>query len=89
VRDFSFFFFLNMFRFSVGWHRRTLIVNDLEPHISNTAFVAPSATLCGRVEVWDFASVWSDAVIRGDVRLVRIGAYTNIQVSFWQTQACF
>ncbi len=50
------------------------------PHISNYAFVAPSATLSGLVEVWDYASVWGDVVVRGDVRLVRIGAYSNIQV---------
>ncbi len=58
-----------------------MVLDHLKPHIPNTAFVAPSATLCGRVEVWDFASVWSDAVVRGDVRLVRIGAYANVQVS--------
>ena len=57
------------------------------PHISNFAFVAPSATLCGSVEVWDYASVWSDVVVRGDVRLVRIGAYSNIQVGSCACQA--
>jgi carbonic anhydrase/acetyltransferase-like protein (isoleucine patch superfamily) len=48
-------------------------------HLSNTSFVAPCATLVGNVEVWDHASVWYGCVIKGDVRLVRIGAYTNIQ----------
>jgi carbonic anhydrase/acetyltransferase-like protein (isoleucine patch superfamily) len=66
--------------FSDGWHRRDVEIDYRGPHISNYAFVAPSAALSGLVEVWDYASVWSDAVVRGDVRLVRIGAYANIQV---------
>ena len=37
-----------------------------------------TATLAGKVEIWDYTSVMNEAVIRGDVRLVRIGAYTTI-----------
>ena len=30
------------------------------------------------MEVWDYSSVLNEAVVRGDVRLVRIGAYTTV-----------
>jgi hypothetical protein len=73
-------FFPHVACFSDGWHRRDVEIDYKGPHVSNYAFVAPSASLSGLVEVWDYASVWSDAVVRGDVRLVRIGAYSNIQV---------
>jgi carbonic anhydrase/acetyltransferase-like protein (isoleucine patch superfamily) len=31
-------------------------------------------------QVWDKASIWYNVTIRGDVKLVRIGAWTNVQV---------
>lgn len=49
------------------------------PEIADDAFIAPSATLTGAVEVWDKSSVWYDCVIRGDSNLVRIGSCTSIQ----------
>ena len=33
----------------------------------------------GNVEVWEHASVWYGCTIKGDVKLVRIGAYSNVQ----------
>jgi carbonic anhydrase/acetyltransferase-like protein (isoleucine patch superfamily) len=41
--------------------------------------VAPSADVIGDVEIGDESSVWFQAVIRGDVHSIRIGARTNIQ----------
>ncbi len=49
------------------------------PDVSQAAFVAPNATIIGRVELGVGASVWYGAVIRGDVEVVRIGAYSNVQ----------
>ena len=49
------------------------------PDISQAAFVAPNATVIGRVEVGLGASVWYGAVIRGDVDVVKIGAHSNVQ----------
>ena len=51
----------------------------MAPKVAESAFVAPSATLVGDVEVWFYSSIWYNCVIRGDSRLVRIGAYSNIQ----------
>jgi len=38
---------------------------DQRPKVSPSAFVAPSATVVGEVELWDKASIWYGAVIRG------------------------
>merc|ERR1711991_53213 len=62
----------------ISWHHREVVIDGKAPHIPNSAYVAPSATLAGRVEVWDYATVAANAVVRGDVRLVRIGAYSNV-----------
>jgi carbonic anhydrase/acetyltransferase-like protein (isoleucine patch superfamily) len=42
-------------------------------------WVAPSATVIGRVEIGEDASVWFNAVVRGDNDPIRIGARANIQ----------
>eukprot|EP01108_Squamamoeba_japonica_P006956 TRINITY_DN575_c0_g1_i1.p2 TRINITY_DN575_c0_g1~~TRINITY_DN575_c0_g1_i1.p2 ORF type:complete len:283 (-),score=125.92 TRINITY_DN575_c0_g1_i1:38-886(-) len=56
--------------------------------VAASAFVAPCATLVGRVEVWDNASVWYGATVKGDAQLVRIGAYTNVQDKTVIGEAC-
>jgi carbonic anhydrase/acetyltransferase-like protein (isoleucine patch superfamily) len=52
---------------------------DREPKVDPTAFVAPGARVVGDVELGAGASVWFNAVIRGDSSPVRIGARTNVQ----------
>jgi gamma-carbonic anhydrase len=49
------------------------------PRIHETAFIAETADVIGDVEVGERSSVWFQAVIRGDVNYIRIGAHTNIQ----------
>jgi len=49
------------------------------PDISQAAFVAPGATLIGRVTLATGSNVWYGAVLRGDVETIEIGEYTNIQ----------
>ncbi len=49
------------------------------PRISQSAFLAPNATIIGDVEIGDYSSVWFSCVIRGDVHYIKIGNYTNIQ----------
>lgn len=50
-----------------------------EPDLSAAAFVAPNATVIGRVQLGAGASIWYGAVVRGDVERIEIGAATNIQ----------
>jgi carbonic anhydrase/acetyltransferase-like protein (isoleucine patch superfamily) len=49
------------------------------PKLGERVFVDVSAQVIGDVELGDHASVWMNAVVRGDVHSIRIGAYTNIQ----------
>ena len=49
------------------------------PDLSQAAFVAPNATVMGWVEVGSGASIWYQAVVRGDVEKITIGALSNIQ----------
>ncbi|MBD0268436.1 MAG: gamma carbonic anhydrase family protein [Cyanobacteria bacterium Co-bin8] len=50
-----------------------------EPDISLAAFVAPNATVIGNVQLSQGTNIWYNAVLRGDVEIIRIGAFTNIQ----------
>jgi carbonic anhydrase/acetyltransferase-like protein (isoleucine patch superfamily) len=49
------------------------------PDRSLAAFVAPTATVVGRVEIQAGASIWYGAVVRGDVEHIVIGRSTNVQ----------
>jgi carbonic anhydrase/acetyltransferase-like protein (isoleucine patch superfamily) len=52
---------------------------DKHPQIDPTAFVAPGAMIVGDVVLEAGASVWFNAVLRGDSSSVRVEAGTNIQ----------
>lgn len=49
------------------------------PKLGERVYVDASAQVIGDVELGGHASVWMNAVIRGDVHSIRIGAYTNVQ----------
>lgn len=49
------------------------------PQIADGVFVAPGATVIGRVVVEAEASIWFGAVLRGDVDRIDIGSGTNVQ----------
>lgn len=50
---------------------------DLHPKTEEN-WVAPSATVIGEVIIRKFASVWYNAVIRGDINRVDVGEYSCI-----------
>jgi carbonic anhydrase/acetyltransferase-like protein (isoleucine patch superfamily) len=52
---------------------------DFRPRIAASAWVADSATVIGRVELHDEASVWYGAVLRGDNERITLGARSNVQ----------
>lgn len=55
---------------------------DPSPHpelIGDGVFVAPNATVLGRVRLGNDSSVWFGAVVRGDTEVVEIGDRSNIQ----------
>lgn len=49
------------------------------PEIANAAFIADSAEVIGRVSIGSDSSIWYQAVLRGDVHDIIIGARSNIQ----------
>jgi carbonic anhydrase/acetyltransferase-like protein (isoleucine patch superfamily) len=51
------------------------------PTIALDAYVAPSATLIGKVILHARASVWFGATLRGDNEPIVIGAHSNVQES--------
>ena len=51
----------------------------IRPTIPATAYVDPSAQVIGDVILGENASIWMNAVVRGDVNSIRIGASSNIQ----------
>lgn len=64
---------------AVSRHRPMMKFGDRRPVAANDAFVAPNATVVGRVELRDECSVWYGAVIRGDHADVAIGSTANVQ----------
>ena len=49
------------------------------PQIAASAWIDPQATVIGQVTIGEESSVWPQAVIRGDIHRIDIGARTNIQ----------
>ncbi|MFO7676551.1 MAG: gamma carbonic anhydrase family protein [bacterium] len=49
------------------------------PRLGRGVFVAPNATIIGRVSLGDRASVWFGSILRGDVDSITVGPETNIQ----------
>jgi carbonic anhydrase/acetyltransferase-like protein (isoleucine patch superfamily) len=54
-------------------------LSEDRPKISETAFIAPNATVIGQVRLGDGVSVWPGAVIRGDDDLIAIEDGSNVQ----------
>jgi carbonic anhydrase/acetyltransferase-like protein (isoleucine patch superfamily) len=51
----------------------------MRPVIPQTCYVDDSAQIIGDVVLGEHASVWMNAVVRGDVYAIRIGAHSNVQ----------
>ena len=54
-------------------------LGDRKPVLGREAWVAPNSTVIGDVILGDEASIWWNAVVRGDNDTITIGAGTNIQ----------
>ena len=66
----------------LGFDPRALMTNSSPwpaPRIDPDAWVAASAVVIGDVEMAVGSSLWPTAVARGDLELIRIGAYSNVQ----------
>jgi carbonic anhydrase/acetyltransferase-like protein (isoleucine patch superfamily) len=50
-----------------------------KPHVPASCYVDLSAQLIGDVTLGERSSVWMNAVLRGDVNSIRVGANSNVQ----------
>ena len=51
----------------------------LTPAVLASCYIDDSAQIIGHVILGEHASVWMNAVLRGDVNSIRVGAHSNIQ----------
>jgi carbonic anhydrase/acetyltransferase-like protein (isoleucine patch superfamily) len=49
------------------------------PRIAPGVYLAPGSVIVGDVEIGEHSSIWFNAVLRGDVAAIRIGARSNVQ----------
>jgi carbonic anhydrase/acetyltransferase-like protein (isoleucine patch superfamily) len=49
------------------------------PTLGKGVYIAQGAVVLGDVTLGDFASVWCNAVLRGDINRIVVGHHTNIQ----------
>jgi carbonic anhydrase/acetyltransferase-like protein (isoleucine patch superfamily) len=56
-------------------------LGDDSPAVSATAYVAPNATVVGKVILAENSTVWFGATLRGDNETIAIGADSNVQDS--------
>ena len=53
--------------------------NGTWPTIADNVFIAPGAMIIGNVTILEGASIWYNAVVRGDTAPIVVGRRTNIQ----------
>lgn len=59
-----------------GWH----VQNHFRPELMHpTVFIAPGAIVVGEVYLAEGVNIWFNAVLRGDVESLTLGANVNIQ----------
>ncbi len=56
-----------------------IVHHGVAPFVHPAAFVAPGSWLIGDVRVEEEASIWYNAVLRGDINAIRVGRRSNIQ----------
>ncbi len=54
-------------------------LGEISPTTAPTAYVAPNASVVGKVVLADNSSVWFAATLRGDNETISIGAGSNVQ----------
>ena len=60
-------------------HGHTSRLRRHSAHIAARVFIAPNATIIGRVELAAGVNVWYGAVLRGDIGRIVIGERTSVQ----------
>lgn len=71
-----------MLKGGAGWLALVMAIETIAgfaPQIHESAFIAASADVIGRVTVGEKASVWYHATLRGDINEIVIGPRSNVQ----------
>jgi carbonic anhydrase/acetyltransferase-like protein (isoleucine patch superfamily) len=63
----------------LGFEPMLRAYKGIRPEVAPSCYVDESAQLIGDVVLAENASVWMNAVLRGDVNAIRVGANSNIQ----------
>ncbi len=66
----------------INFQKESLVIRSYQghtPQIAASCYIDLSAQLIGDVTLGENSSVWMNAVLRGDVHFIRIGANTNVQ----------
>ncbi len=56
-------------------------ISEFSPQIDDSAYIADSASVIGKVHIGRHASVWFNVTLRGDNELITIGERSNLQES--------
>ena len=46
------------------------------PEFAESTFIAPNASLIGRIRIGEYSSIWFNSVLRGDMEHISIGEET-------------
>jgi carbonic anhydrase/acetyltransferase-like protein (isoleucine patch superfamily) len=57
------------------------VLAENSPDVAASAYVAPNASVIGKVVLAENASVWFGAILRGDNEIIAVGARSNVQDS--------
>lgn len=49
------------------------------PKIAESTFIAPGSKIIGDVEIAEHSSIWYNTVLRGDIKKIKVGKFSNIQ----------
>jgi carbonic anhydrase/acetyltransferase-like protein (isoleucine patch superfamily) len=56
-------------------------LGENSPQVAATSYVAPNASVIGKVVLAEHASVWFGATLRGDNEIIAVGTRSNVQDS--------
>jgi len=59
-------------------HRRLINIGDRRPIVNQGAWVAPTASVIGSVQLGVNSTIWYGAVLRGDIHSIKIGILSHI-----------
>eukprot|EP01100_Stratorugosa_tubuloviscum_P012966 TRINITY_DN62_c1_g1_i1.p1 TRINITY_DN62_c1_g1~~TRINITY_DN62_c1_g1_i1.p1 ORF type:complete len:242 (-),score=105.60 TRINITY_DN62_c1_g1_i1:104-829(-) len=62
----------------INRHQRVMAIGHNHPILARDIFIAPNATVAGKVNIGNRTSVWHNAVLRGDVCSIVIGSCSSI-----------